>query len=109
MHLLPLRHQTPPRKRIRILPTKQRPNLPTPLRLHHLQSGTISIRPDQFLVEGRHEFPLVVQEDALVGDEDGGVPEAAKGGGGALVEADVREDFVLGAGLAEGGDFGAGD
>ena len=51
MQLLSLRHQTPPRKRIRILTAQQRSYLPASLGVDDLEPSTIAIGPDQFLVE----------------------------------------------------------
>ena len=51
----------------------------------------------------------MIQDLARVGDEDGGVPDAAQAVRGALVEADVGVDFLFRAGLAEEGERGAGE
>ena len=51
----------------------------------------------------------MIQDRAIVANEHSRVPQTPHAGGSALVKANVSEDAVLGAGLAEGEQFGAPD
>jgi hypothetical protein len=46
MQLLSLCHKTPPRKRISVLTAQQRADLPTSLRVHDSEAGSVAVRPD---------------------------------------------------------------
>lgn len=101
VQLLSLSHQAVSCEWVSVLTAEQRPYLATPLRLDHVQARAIAVGPDELLVERRHKLTLMVQDFALVGDEDSGVPDAAETGMRTLVEANVGEDLALSTSLLQ--------
>lgn len=93
-------------KRVRILATNQRSNPTNPIRSDDFQSSCISVRPRQFLIERRNQFPLMVDNSPLVIDQYSGVPETANTRFGPLVESDVRPNVVLRTCLLQRTDLG---
>lgn len=82
-------------KGVCILATNQRSNPPNPVRCDDFQSPCVSVRPRQFLVKRRYQFPLMIDNFSLITNQHRRVPETAKARCRPLVEADVRPDIVL--------------
>ena len=78
-----------------ILATNQRSNPPNPVRCDDFQSSRISVRPSQFLVIRRYQFPLMIDYLSLVINQHRRIPETAQARCRPLVEADMRPDIVL--------------
>ena len=94
-------------KRIRVLATNQRANPPNPVRCDDTQSSCISVRPRQFLIERRHQLPLMVDNFSLVADQHSRIPKTAEAHRRPLIEPNVRPYIVLRARLLQRTDLGS--
>ena len=94
-------------KRICILATNQRSDPPNPVRCDDFQSPCVSVRPRQFLIECRHQLPLVVDNFSLVTDQHSRVPKTAEARRRPLIEPNVRPYIVLRARLLQRTDLGS--
>jgi hypothetical protein len=88
-------------KRICILATNQRSNPPNPVRCDDFQSPCVSVRPRQFLIERRHQLPLMVDNFSLVTDQHSRVPKTTETRRTPLIEPNVRPYIVLRARLLQ--------
>ena len=94
-------------ERICILATNQRPNPPSPVRCDDFQSPCVSVRPRQFLIERRHQLPLMVDNFSLVADQHSRIPKTAEAHRRPLIEPNVRPYIVLRARLLQRTDLGS--
>lgn len=109
VQLFALGHERETRERVGVLAAEQSADAAAGFGGDDAEAVPVAGAPDEFLVEGRHEFAVVREDASLVRDEDGGVPEAPQRRGAALGEADVCVDLGLGAGLLQLLDFWARD
>ena len=64
MNLLALRDESIPRQRVRVLPANQRADA-SESRINDIQSVPISVRPNQLLKEGRHDFAMMIDDRSV--------------------------------------------
>jgi len=74
---------------------------PADLRVADLQASTVAVRPDQLLVERRHQLAMMIENCAVGADQQVCVPQAADGRPRALGDADRYEHGVLARGIAK--------
>ena len=91
VHLLALCDQRIARKRVCILAANKHPNA-ADFCFNDTQSATVPARPDQLLIEGKHQLPVVVENTTVSPDEHVAVPDAANARFGTL---SMRTSLVL--------------
>ncbi len=62
MQLLALRHQAPARQGVGVLAADQTPDFAQPLGIDYPETRAVAGTPDEFLVEGGHDFAVVVED-----------------------------------------------
>src|SRR5207249_10174600 len=77
-------------------------------RLAHAQACAVAVGPRELLPERGHELPVMVQDRAVLADEDVAVPEAADAVGRALVEAERHDHAVAARGAGDALQLAAG-
>lgn len=107
MHLLALCHERVTGQGVGVLPADQHADSAEAC-FADPQTSAVTVRPRELLVERRHELSVMVEDRAVVPDEDVRVPEASDAHAAEFVEAQRDEDPRPARDGADAAQFGSG-